>query len=48
MKIFSRKQNKKTNKGKKGDDKLVIKCGKDDVRVYPKGTLVNLNLQRED
>ena len=48
MKIFSKKTDKKIKKGKKNEDKLIIKCGKNDVRVYPKGTFVNLDLKREE
>lgn len=48
MKIFTKKRDKNVKKGKKDEDKLIIKCGKNDVRVYPKGTFVNLNLKREE
>lgn len=48
MNLFKKNNDKKVKKGKKDDDKLIIKCGKNDVRVYPKGTFVNLNLKKEE
>lgn len=43
MKLFSKKDKKKKTKS----DKIIIKCGKDDVRVYPKAIIPTDKLTRE-
>ncbi|PWJ19749.1 hypothetical protein [[Clostridium] innocuum] len=45
MKLFKKFKEHKESR-KKGN--LVIKSGKEDIRVYPKGTLLNTTLKREE
>lgn len=42
MKLFKKKNKKNEKKS------LVIKCGKDDTRTYPKETLLCTRIVRED
>ncbi len=44
MKLFKDKK----KKVKKKEKNMIIKCGKDDVRVYPKETLLVSNLKHEE
>lgn len=43
MKLFSKKDRKEKAKS----DKIITKCGKDDVRVYPKAMIPTDKLIRE-
>ena len=45
MKLFTKKEKKKETKKEKN---LVIKNGKDDVRIYPKKTLLVTKLEHEN
>lgn len=47
MKFHIKNKHKKEKQKNKNADKLIIKCGENDVRVYPKGTLINMNLEHE-
>lgn len=47
MKLVIKNKHKKKKRENKNSDKLIIKCGENDVRVYPKGTLINMNLEHE-